>query len=168
MQNLELKARLADLSTARDTATTLATDRLGVQHQVDTYFQCPHGRLKLREIDGYHVELIAYQRPDQLGPKASNYQRVLIAEAEAESLKKALTGTLGIRCVVQKRREIFLLHNIRIHLDEVNGLGSFLEFEAVLDSPDQEAAARAQLVVLLTHFGLQQGDLLSGSYGEML
>lgn len=165
MRNLELKARLADLAAARQAAILVATDRLGVQHQLDTYFHCSQGRLKLREIEGYRAELIAYQRPDTLGLRLSDYQRLPIAEAA--QLKKILTAALGVRGVVEKRREIFLLQNIRIHLDEVVGHGTFLEFEAVLQSEAQETAAQTQLAVLSNHFGISGSDLLSGSYGDL-
>lgn len=166
MQNLELKARLADLAAARTTAAALATDRLGVQHQVDTYFHCTEGRLKLREIDGYRAELIAYHRPDIQGWRMSDYQRVPVTEVA--TLKNVLVAALGIRCVVEKRREIFLMQHIRIHLDEVAGLGTFLEFETMLDSEAQVTAAQAQLAILARHFGLDGSDLVAGSYGEML
>jgi predicted adenylyl cyclase CyaB len=174
LRNIELKARLADLQAARNVARTIATKRLGVQQQADTYFHCRHGRLKLRQIDGLSAQLIWYARPDQQGPKASQYQLVPISNAE--TLKAALAAALGVRVVVQKRREIFLVDNVRIHLDEVAGLGDFLEFEAVLGpetdailGPETaDAAGRAQLDQLIETFALDPGDLLSGSYGDML
>jgi predicted adenylyl cyclase CyaB len=165
VQNIELKARLADLEGARRVARTLATSRLGMHHQVDTYFASRNGRLKLREIDGHTSQLIWYARPDDLGPKASDYQVVPVADGEA--MKSALTAALGVRAVVQKRRDIYLWHNVRIHLDEVAGLGTFLEFEAVLGPGVDEAAARAQVDHLLGRFAIAPADLLAGSYGEM-
>jgi len=165
MRNIELKARLTDLEVARQTAAALATERLGVQHQLDTYFFCRDGRLKLREIDDHRAELIAYTRPDQQSPKGSDYLRVPVSDAPL--LKAVLTAALGLRCIVEKRREIFLVHQVRIHLDEVPGLGCFLEFEAVLGPEVDEAQGHAQLAELMAHFGLSTADLLPGSYGEM-
>lgn len=165
MRNIELKARLADLQAARNVAQTVATKRLGVQQQLDTYFHCTRGRLKLRQIDGLSAQLVWYARPDQKGPKESQYQLVPISNPE--TLKAALAAALGVRRVVQKRREIFLLHNVRIHLDEVVGLGSFLEFEAVLGPELDDAAGRAQLEQLIETFAIDPADLLSGSYGDM-
>jgi len=170
-RNIELKARLGDLPAARRIAEAIATDRLGVEHQVDTYFHTPTGRLKLREIDGEAARLVAYLRPDDAGPKGSDY--VLVPIPDPAGLKRGLAATLGIRAVVDKRREIFLVDNVRIHLDQVDGLGTFLEFEAVLGPTPQGAdidddAGRAQLADLRRRFDLRDADLITGSYGEMI
>ncbi len=165
MRNIELKARLADPQNARQIAAAVATKRLGVQEQVDTYFHCPNGRLKLRQIDGLSAQLVWYARPDQQGPKASDYR--LVPVANPETLKAALAAALGVRTVVRKRREVFLWHNVRIHLDEVEGLGSFLEFEAVLGPHVDDAAGQAQLAELVAKFAIAPGDLLPDSYGDM-
>jgi adenylate cyclase class 2 len=128
--NIELKARLASLDAARQIARDVATESLGTEHQKDTYFHSPGGRLKLREIEGRPAQLVAYDRPNTTQPKESAYE--LVPVPDPEGLKRALTRVLGIRAVVDKQREIFLYHNVRIHLDQVVGLGAFLEFEAVL------------------------------------
>jgi len=166
MQNIEIKARLKDPEAARQIAEALATNRLGVQAQVDTYFPCSHGRLKLRQIDGLSAELVWCARPDRQGPKASDYR--LVPVSNPETLKAALVAALGVQCIVEKRREIFLYQNVRIHLDEVAGLGSFLEFEAVLGPGVDETAGRAQLEELIRRFAIGQADLLPGSYGDMV
>lgn len=166
MRNIEIKARLTDLNAARKVAQAIATKRLGVQQQVDTYFHCPNGRLKLRQIDGISAQLVWYARPDQKGPKASDYR--LVPVTNPETLKGALAEALGIRRVVRKRREIFFWHNVRIHLDEVEDLGSFLEFEAVLGDKMDDARGRAQLDELLARFAIGPADLLPASYGDMV
>jgi adenylate cyclase, class 2 len=166
LRNIELKTRLRDPAAARAVAEALATKRLGVQHQVDTYFHCPHGRLKLRQIDGLSAQLVWYARPDQQGPKPSDYR--LVPVANPETLKAALAAALGVRGVVEKRREIFLVDNVRIHLDDVAGLGHFLEFEAVLGAQHSDADGHAQLERLMRQFDIQGADLLDGSYGEMV
>jgi len=166
MRNIELKARLADLDAARETAGRIATKRLGVQEQVDTYFHCGHGRLKLRQIDGLSAQLVWYARPNEHGPKASDYQ--LVPVSNPETLKAALAAALGVRGVVRKRREVFLCENVRIHLDEVEGLGTFLEFEAVLGPQVDDAAGHGQLERLVETFALGAGDLLPDSYGDMV
>ena len=135
-----------------------------MQHQVDTYFVCQRGRLKFREIDGATAQLVWYERPDQAGPKGSDYTLVPIAEPAL--LKAALTAALGVRRVVDKRREIFLADNVRIHLDDVAGLGTFLEFEAVLDERHDDTVGRAQVERLMVAFGITAADLLEGSYGD--
>jgi predicted adenylyl cyclase CyaB len=166
VRNIELKARLPDPAAARKAAVALATQSLGTQHQIDTYFDCREGRLKLREIDGISAELIWYDRTDRRGPKASDYVRVPVANPQ--TLKAALSAALGVRVVVQKRREIFLVDNVRIHLDEVVSLGSFLKFEAVLGPDSSDADGRAQLDRLTEAFSVSTDDLLAGSYADLL
>ena len=166
MRNIELKARLGDYANAKKVAMTIATKQLGVQHQIDTYFHCRNGRLKLRQIDGLKAELIAYDRPDSESPKASDYQ--IVPVSNPETLKAALTAALGVRTIVEKRREVFLYHTARIHLDDVSGLGQFIEFEAVL-GPDMDAVAGQALVdSLMCHFSVWSADLVASSYGEMV
>jgi adenylate cyclase, class 2 len=166
VRNIELKSQLADYDAAHRVASALATKRLGTQHQIDTYFHCRHGRLKLRQIDGLRAELVWYVRADQEGPKQSDYQVAPLANPE--TLKAALTAALGVRAVVQKRREIFLYHSVRIHLDDVVGLGHFLEFEAVLGPEVDEAAGLALIDSLMRHFAISPAHLLANSYAEMV
>jgi predicted adenylyl cyclase CyaB len=166
VQNVELKARIRDLPTARRIAERLATDYLGWQHQIDTYFRCPRGRLKLREIEGQQAQLVGYQRPDETGPKLSDYR--LTTVTESESLKETLAAALDVLVVVDKRREIFLYQNVRIHLDEVIDLGRFLEFEAVLSDQVDQAQGEAQLAFLRAEFAIDPDDLLAVSYADLL
>ncbi len=169
MRNLEIKARIDDPAAARRVAQGLAAKHLGVEQQVDTYFACRHGRLKLRQIDSLSAELVWYCRPDELGPKPSEYVRVPVADPE--SLKAALSAALGVVGVVRKRREVFLVENVRIHLDEVDGLGMFLELEAVLDPQGDpqgaERTAQELLGRLLGAFELGSESLVSRSYSEL-
>ena len=164
-RNLEIKARLASLESARQIARRLATDYLGFQTQTDTYFHARSGRLKLREIDGQPAVLIAYARPDVPGAKGSDYH--LIPVADAAALKHGLTAALGVAQIVRKRREIFLCENVRVHLDDVADLGTFLEFEAVILGDADARRAPSQIAALRERFGIRDADLLAGSYAEM-
>jgi adenylate cyclase, class 2 len=166
MRNIELKARIADYEAAHRIASAIATKTLGVQHQIDTYFHCSNGRLKLRQIDGLRSELIWYARNDGKDPKPSDYQ--LVPLMNPETLKAALAAALGVRAVVEKRREVFLYHAVRIHLDDVANLGRFLEFEAVLGPETDETVGRALIDNLIRHFAIMPDDLLANSYGEMV
>jgi predicted adenylyl cyclase CyaB len=166
MRNIELKARLHDLPAARRVAEALATQRLGVQEQIDTYFRCTNGRLKLRQITGQTAQLVWYVRPSDPRPKASDYH--LVSVPQPETLIMALRAAMGIVNVVRKRREVYLWRNVRIHLDEVEGLGQFLEFEAVLSPEIDDAAGRGQLEKLMSQFDIRPEDLLAGSYTDMI
>jgi predicted adenylyl cyclase CyaB len=164
--NLELKARCTDLAGAAQRLQEFGARLADVERQADSYFHVPHGRLKLREIDGQSAVLIWYERADQPSFKSSHYR--LVPVANADSLKAALTAALGIRGVVQKRREIWLYRNVRIHLDEVAGLGSFIEFEAVLAEGADLGASRTILDQLAALLAIQTGDCLATSYADLL
>ncbi len=161
-----MKARVSDLPRLRVTVASRAAAAPEVLVQMDTFFVVPRGRLKLRRFSDGSGELIFYERPDQAGPKESSYSRCACPEPEAVS---ALLGqALGVRTVVAKRREVFMIGRSRIHLDEVHGLGSFLEIEVALD--DGEAAAEGARVAreLLAAFGVPESALVARAYVDLL
>src|SRR5579862_1461879 len=145
-QNLERKVNYSDLSTAEMLLQGLGTRLEGVQLQTDTYFRVASGRLKLREIAGQEAVLIWYDRPHEFGERLSSYY--LVAVPDAQTMRLALTAALGVRGEVRKRRTIYHFQNVRIHLDDVAGLGTFIELEAVLSATDDEAVSRARLAEL--------------------
>lgn len=111
------------------------------------------------------TELISYDRLDEYEAKESFYQRVEITDpARVRELK----SQMGTRAVVVKRREVFLYHNVRIHLDEVANLGTFLEFEAVLGGSIDAVSGRAQVALLEDEFGIDLDDLVESSYIDLL
>ncbi len=165
--NFEIKARCEDLAAARDRAARLATDYIGIDHQVDTYFLTRCGRLKLRESSLSGGQLVPYLRPDQPGPSRSDYR--IVPVPDPVGTKALLTEILGLHRVVDKRREIFLVDNVRIHLDRVEGLGSFLELEAVFDGDAAaEAEQRRKLEHLMWELGVAPADLVARSYEGLL
>src|SRR5205823_14349078 len=130
-RNVELKARCGDLAAARAAAEAFGARAAGVLHQLDTYLRCQHGRLKLRETIGVTpAELIWYDRSNEAKFRPSDYR--LVAVNDPAGLKAALGAAMGLRGEVRKIRRLMLWGNVRIHLDEVEDLGSFVEFEAVL------------------------------------
>ncbi len=165
--NLEIKARCADLPAARAVAERLATRHLGIDEQTDTYFVTRKGRLKLRESSLSGSCLIPYLRPDQTGPKRADYQ--ILPVPDAAHLLRTLGEILGVHRVVRKRREVFLVDNVRIHLDEVEQLGTFLELEAVFDgSTASEAVQQKKLLALMQELGVSDEDLVDVSYEGLL
>jgi predicted adenylyl cyclase CyaB len=167
-RNLELKARYPNHASAETVLAKLGATREWSLRQVDTYFVVPRGRLKLREQEGRsEAQLIAYDRPNEIAVRASDYQLVPVPDPAA--LKSALTRTLGVRVVVAKRRTLWMWHNVRIHLDEVESLGTFLEFEAVLASPDEpDAASRERLDQLIELLQIRDEDRIAASYSDLL
>jgi len=164
--NVELKARLASASQAHQVARELVAGPVERQFQVDTYFVCRQGRLKLREIDHQRGQLIWYQRADQAVARESHYRLVEIDDTEL--LRQALGEALGVSGKVEKHRTIYWYENVRIHIDEVVSLGVFLEFEAVISEPGDRVEAEAQLANLSRIFGIFANDVLTMSYGDMV
>jgi len=165
--NLELKARCADLGRARERAREVATLWVGVDQQVDTYFATRAGRLKLRESSLSGAQLIPYFRPDERGAKRSDYQ--VIAIEDCAGLARMLSAMLGVHRIVRKRREIALYENVRIHLDRVEGLGAFVELEAVWDGATAGLAEQQRkLAFLRERLGLRDEDVIAGSYETLL
>jgi adenylate cyclase class IV len=102
-----------------------------------------HGRLKLREIVGVRAELIQYERSNEARSRKSEYRLTPISHPE--ELKASLAAALGLRGQVEKHRHVLLWHNVRIHLDKVKSLGTFIEFEAVMSSGEDEPTGHARL-----------------------
>ena len=163
LTNLEIKARCADLDAVRERARAVANSHLGIDRQTDTYFATSQGRLKLRESSLSGGQLIPYLRPDQRGPKNSDYGVIPIEEPER--IKALLAEILGVHRVVRKLREIWLHENVRIHLDQVEGLGSFVELEAVYDGvPASLPAEQEKVRFLMKRLGIGEEDLVDVSY----
>src|SRR5437773_1578294 len=129
-RNIEIKARCKDLNAARARAESLGAKFAGTLDQVDTYFHVPNGRLKVRQIYNEHTELIFYSRENITEPRPCDYHVITITEWD-KSVIAVLSKAMGVRGIVRKRRELLLWHNVRIHLDEVEKLGTFIELEAV-------------------------------------
>ena len=133
--------------------------------QLDTYFNVPQGRLKLREIDTHKAELIYYERSDLAESRYSNYQVCDIPEPIV--FKQIATMAMGVKGVVEKQRELWMFGDTRIHLDEVKKLGQFVELETVIHDQTEEQAQREHQLVKDT-LGIKEDDLVAGSYSDMV
>lgn len=139
----------------------------GIDHQVDTYFHSPDGRLKLRE-GNIEKSLIQYNRIESKDLKKSE---VLLFKPQGEttSLKKILEKTLGIKVVVDKERKIYFIDNVKFHLDTIDGLGSFVEIEAIDDTLQLgEEKLKAQCQKYIELFKIRQNELIDRSYSDMV
>ena len=161
---IEFKARCADHGRIREVLRKRDASFVGEDHQLDTYFRVPHGRLKLREGEIENA-LVFYSRPIQAGPKQSD---VALAKVPAESdLRSVLEKALGVMVAVDKRREIYFVENVKIHLDRVTRLGEFVEVEAI-GSAEEVEKLREQCDGFLREFGIKLEDLVEGSYSDLL
>ena len=165
--NVELKARDPDPEATAARCLNFGAVAAGTLRQTDTYFHARSGRLKLRTHDGDGAsELIAYQRQDQLEPTGSSYIRVPVPDRDL--MIDALNVALGQVVVVFKRRRLFLWEGVRIHLDEVEGLGNFIEFEAAVPYDGDLASAQEKVAQLRAALGIENSGLVSGSYADLL
>lgn len=164
--NVEIKALCNDHGRIRRILSKKQANFIGMDHQVDTYFHARSGRLKLREGTIEH-NLIWYQRPDQAGPRTS---RCILHKTERDTyLKDMLDRAMGVMVVVDKEREIYFMDNVKIHLDRVKGLGTFLEIEAQSEAGEvAEEILDRQCRQLMDEFGVRAEDLVSDSYSDLL
>lgn len=164
MRNLELKFRCADLEVMRQRAEALGAEDAGTLYQHDVFFPASHGRLKLRDFGNGQGELIAYRRPDAVEARGSDY--LLAAAPDPRSLRETLEFALGCAGEVKKRRRLFLWRQTRIHLDEVEGLGSFVELETVMNG-QSEADARQELEQVVAALALEPADCVATAYVDL-
>ena len=164
--NVEIKARCTDADTIEGILMNNGAKYHGLDHQVDTYFKVPNGRLKLRQ-GKIENNLIHYVRNDQPGPKDS--QVSLFPVNDGEILKDVLSKSNGVLCVVDKQRKIFFLDNVKFHLDEVKSLGNFVEIEAIDTTGDRN---KEHLLEQCKHyiglFNIAKKDLISVSYSDLI
>lgn len=168
--NIEVKARATDWERQRALAEKLAGSPPTLIEQVDTFFKVPAGRLKLRHIAPDQGELIFYQRPDQLGPKRSDYSVAVTDRPEA--LRETLAQALGVWGEVKKRRWLYISDahggHTRIHFDEVKGLGQHIELEVILQegqSPEDGERIAEQFRLALD---IREDDLIDCAYLDLL
>ncbi len=164
--NVEIKASSDNHKEIRKILITNHAKFKGTDHQIDTYFNVAHGRLKLREGD-IENNLIHYIRENKEGPKQS---KVTLFKSDPEStLKEVLSNSIGILTAIDKQREIYFIDNVKFHLDTVKELGTFIEIEAI----DKEGTIgrhklQEQCQFYLDLFKITKDDLISVSYSDMI
>jgi adenylate cyclase class 2 len=163
---IEIKAKCADQNWIRNVLRSRKARFVGKDYQIDTYFKVNRGRLKLRE-GNIENNLIFYNREDQKGPKESNV--TLFKTGKGLSIKQILSEALGVLVVVEKDREIYFIDNIKFHIDSVQGLGSFVEIEAM---KSREIRNKKELFeqcnFYLELFKIAEKDLIQRSYSDLL
>jgi homotetrameric cytidine deaminase len=163
-RNVELKALDPDPARTLERALALGAEDRGEISQRDTYFRVREGRLKLREEEPGEAHLIAYARPDAAAVRVSSYRVVPVPDPAG--MAAALGDTSGVDVVVEKRRRLLLWETVRIHLDEVAGLGTFLELEAVAEPDSDLTRERRQVAQLREALEIRDQSLREGSYAD--
>ena len=165
-RNVEIKARARRFDEQRRLAAGLANGRVEHLVQEDTFFNVPTGRLKLRVFGDGSGELIQYNREDSLQPKESRY--VCSPISDPKSLKEAVANSIGIRGIVRKKRTVYLCGQTRIHFDEVEELGAFVELEVVLKPDEDFAHAEAIAQGIMAKLEISANDLIAEAYIDLL
>jgi predicted adenylyl cyclase CyaB len=163
--NIEIKARARDFEGIKSRAEKLTDTHVTVIPQEDTFFNTPQGRLKLRVLND-QAELIYYTRPDQQGPKRSDYHIAHIGDPK--NLKHVLDLAYGVRGLVKKTRYLYLVGQTRVHLDDVEGLGQFMELEVVMEDGQSDAEGQKIAEDLMSALGVEKADLIDGAYMDLL
>jgi adenylate cyclase, class 2 len=164
--NFEFKARVDNIELAQQKLLQLNPIYKGEDHQIDTYFNVPTGRLKLRE-GNIENALIFYERENVGGAKQSN---VLLYQHKLDvGLKNILIKTNGVKAIVDKKRKIFFVENVKFHFDRVKGLGSFVEVEAIdADGSISIEKLKEQCSYYQQFLGIDNEQILAESYSDMI
>lgn len=166
-KNIEVKAVMRDPARVRAVTAARATRGPEVETQVDTYYRVDasgEARLKVRDSSRHGLQRIRYHRPEVAGVRASEYELTPLTGPDDPRLADLGEPVL----VVTKRREVFWVDNVRVHLDRVEGLGEYLELEAVVDATHDDARGFAQVEELLAAFGVGEADRVRASYSDLL
>ncbi len=164
--NVEIKAALRDRSAVEAIASRLADSGPEVILQEDVFFHCDEARLKLRIFSSDAGELIRYERSNTADVRTSRYR--IARTSDPQALLEILTATLGKTGVVKKRRTLYLVGQTRVHLDQVEGLGDYLELEVVLRPGQSEAEGKTIAEQLLSQFSISKDELIGEAYVDLL
>jgi len=165
-RSVEIKARVDGFAGLRAVLERLATGPAVSLAQEDTFFPCRTGRLKLRRFSASSGELIHYVRPDAAGPKESAFLRV--ATSEPDRLRDLLGAAHGTAGVVRKQRIVYVVGRTRVHLDDVEGVGTFLELEVQLAPGEALDKGEREARELMARLGLRDDQLVRGAYVDLL
>ncbi|XP_055912426.1 uncharacterized protein LOC129946317 [Eupeodes corollae] len=167
-RNIEIKARVgsdSEFEAKVNIAKKLTSSEGELLVQKDVFFNSQTGRLKLRFTENAKAMLVYYERPDVAGPKLSKFNIITVEEPEV--LEKMLTASNGAKGVLKKHRYLFIYKNTRIHMDKVEDLGNFMEFEVCLNPEQTIEEGQAFAEELMKIFEIKNEDLMTGAYFDV-
>ena len=164
-KNYEIKCKLSadGYSKCKELLSAIKSFQYSLEKQKDIYYKVNKGRLKLRIINDEHSNLIFYNREEKSLKRISNY--LLSSSNDHNELEEILGSQFKILIKVNKKREIYIKKNIRIHLDLVKGLGKFLEIEVIYDNL---ASAKIQMEKIINFLNLSETEFIKVSYSDLL
>ena len=164
-RNVEIKARIRGDGQLRHILSRIGKYSPEILNQRDIFFHIPRGRLKLRETES-SCEIIYYDRQDQIEPSVSEY--LIIPLEDAATHRNFLEASLGIRGIVSKHRRVYRHGQTRVHIDDVDSLGLFIELEVVL-APDQSVSDGEKIAHrMMDDLDIRSGDLISSAYIDLI
>jgi predicted adenylyl cyclase CyaB len=166
MRNVEIKARVPSLEDIHRIARDLSGGSPELIQQEDVFFNCDQGRLKLRIFPDGEGQLIYYRREDAPGPKSSDYDIAPVRTAYL--LREVLSLAYGVRGVVRKKRWLYWVGKTRLHLDKVEGLGTFVELEVVMDPGEETERGDEIARQLLDVLKVRSEDLVPCAYIDLI
>jgi predicted adenylyl cyclase CyaB len=164
--NIEIKARAKDWDTQKKLAASISESKVQRLVQEDVFFNVTVGRLKLRILGPDNGELIYYERPDTSAAKTCNYW--VSPTAKPPTLLETLTKALGVRGIVKKKRQLYLSGQMRIHLDEVERLGRYIELEYVMKPDELAKNGEKEVQRFLRHLGIEKEDIVGSAYIDLI
>ncbi|MBD3268097.1 CYTH domain-containing protein [bacterium] len=165
-QNIEIKAKVADLEALKAKVELIADVPMQILQQEDIFFPIPKGRLKLRILSPDNGKLIFYDRQDTAGPKLSNFTITPIQDPQ--SLRETLSQALGILGILKKTRWLYMIGQTRVHLDRVDDLGDFMELEVCLRENQTPADGQHVAKELMQKLDVTESNLIDCAYIDLL
>ncbi|CAL7948294.1 unnamed protein product [Xylocopa violacea] len=168
MRNIEIKANIDSPEHKISKIKQLTDDECTIIEQHDTFFKVPEGRLKLRKFKDGSGELLYYMRTDTMGPKLCNYEKAVLDSQACASIAKILTASNGCIGTVKKTRKLYMIDQTRVHVDNVEGLGDFLELEVVLTDEQDTETGEKIAQDLMTKLEIKDQDLIACAYIDLI
>ncbi|XP_043592246.1 uncharacterized protein LOC122571940 [Bombus pyrosoma] len=170
MRNIEIKAKIddPDLKIFRVIQLTKQNGIMKVMKQHDTFFKVREGRLKLRKFQDDSGELIYYKRSTKFGPKLCDYEKVTLNKSACSRVANILSASNGCLGIVKKTRKLYMIGQTRVHIDDVEGLGTFLELEVVLTDEQDIETGEKIAQDLMSKLGIKHEDLIANAYIDLL
>ncbi|KAI4498087.1 hypothetical protein M0802_006911 [Mischocyttarus mexicanus] len=168
MRNVEIKTKIDDFESVIEKLEKMTDNKMIIIEQLDIFFESKTGRLKLRRFEDGTGELIHYERPNTAGPKLCDFQKIDLNVKTYENMNKLLSATNGVIGIVKKTRRLYMHGQTRIHIDNVDDLGKFLELEVVLEDNQDVNHGTFVAEVLMKSLNINAENLISVAYIDLL
>jgi len=171
MLEIELKVKVSDLAPVRERLTVLHAAMTERTFEHDVYYNAPDRDFvstdeALRVRYSQNRIIVTYKGAKKPDFEFKAREEINVDIGNGEAFERML-DLLGFRCtaVVEKTREYYLFENASIALDDVRGLGFFVEIE--LNNQETPKNAEKVIKTIAGKIGVEGEHILS-SYLELL